>query len=164
MGEFAQTDKNSHRNYGILGHSAWKTDGGQNVAPAGAVPCSTGHGWPAHQIGCVSFFRPCGKRDAAPESSAALGWRGLQTSPTGGNREKTRRGTPKGRLRRPKVHDRLSLARLLVSSVRRLNRGGRGAVVLQKRRLRLSCPRNIPSHSLTDNLALLLHISFINLR
>ena len=57
-------------------------------------------------FGCVSFFRPCGKRDVARESSAALVWRGLQTFPTGGNREKTRPGTPKGRLRRPQVHRR----------------------------------------------------------
>jgi hypothetical protein len=68
---------------------------GPSVAPAGAVPDSIGHGVPANQPRCVSFFRASGKRDAQHPTAAALVRRGLQTSPSGGNREKPCPGLPK---------------------------------------------------------------------
>ena len=74
---------------------------GPSVAPAGAAHDSIGHGVPANQSRCVSFFRASGKRDAQHPTAAALVRRGLQTSPSGGEPGETLSGTPKGRLPTP---------------------------------------------------------------
>ena len=81
-------------------HGRRKAGLGPSVAPAGAIPRCSGHGVPVHPLSRISFFRASGKRDAASKSAAALTRRGLQTSPSGGNREKPCPGLPKAGLPR----------------------------------------------------------------